>query len=38
MQKKLPTIVVNQGFPIFLQSRTTWAAHIVNAYHFFQNN
>jgi len=28
----------NHGFPTFLRSRTTWAPHIVNAYHFFQNN
>jgi len=27
-----------QGFPTLLRSRTTWAARIVKAYHFFQNN
>jgi len=29
---------LDQGFPTFLRSRTTWAPRIVNAYHFFQNN
>jgi len=29
---------LDQGFPTFLRSRTTWAPRNVNAYHFFQNN
>jgi len=31
-------IGLEQGFPTFSPSRTTWAPCIVNAYHFFQNN
>jgi len=31
-------ILLEQGFPTFSRSRTTWAPRIVNAYHFFQNN
>jgi len=29
---------LHPGFSTFLRSRATWAACIVNAYHFFQNN
>jgi len=31
-------IRIDQGFPTFLRSRTTWVPRIVNAYHFFLNN
>jgi len=29
---------LNQGFPTFLRSRTTWAPRAVNAYHYLQSN
>ena len=30
------TVGLDQGFPTFLTSRTTWAPGIVNSYHLFQ--
>jgi len=34
----LHKLALNQVFPTFIRSRTTWVPRIVNAYHFFQNN
>jgi len=31
-------VPLEHGFPTFLWSRTIWLHHIVNMYHFLQNN